>query len=346
MCLKNRYEVMALVSVSHCCHNGDPEFGNMPRMDYTTEHGIITDVAFKSRIRRYVLDAFKEAPGLEILMKDRNSLNKCIAEARTAANVLVDKETEQAGKAKKGKNENDTEKVMRACRLIWERYWDVRTFGAVLSSGMNAGQVRGAVQIQMASSVDPVEQMDLQITRCCFADGKFTTVEAYEEAERNKPDGKKRTFGRKQTIPYGLFVLKMSVSANLAEKVGFSEEDFKILLEALVQMYNHDVSSSKMGMSVLTPVIVFKHVGTDNPDTNPEQLERERKLGCAPAYKLFDLLDIKRKDDVEVARSYKDYNIKLHLEDLPAGVECGFKTNAFSDVEWTDVRETVDLLEI
>lgn len=331
--LKNRYEVMALVQARMCNPNGDPDMANMPRMDFETNRGIITDVAYKARIRNYAADAYRNKDGYAILMRNANSVNKAIAEAVINVN----------GETKVNKSTN--KKSNEAAAFMCEKYWDVRTFGAVLSTGLNAGQVRGAVQVGMSLSVDPIEPTSATITRCCYTNGDYSTLEEYDDADAKMDDHKKRTFGNKSFIPYGLYVMTMTISANLAEKVGFTEEDMRVLLESVVQMYNTDASSSKMGMSVLTPIVVFKHVGITDP-ANTEQLERECKLGCAPAYKLFDMLTIKRKENVDVARSYKDYEIKLHMEKLPAGVECGVKSGPYTDIEWIKTTDTIDLLEM
>lgn len=336
MNLENRYELMALVEARMCNPNGDPDMANLPRMDFDTNRGIITDVAFKARMRQYVQEAYGLSDGLDILMVNGANLNKAIAQASIAANgntIAKDKNTEDAA------------------AIMCARFWDVRTFGAVLSTGLNAGQVRGAVQVGMSLSVDEIEPTSMGITRCCYAEdiknAKISSnnpeklLDLFDTYAKAKSDAEKRTMGTKTFIPYGLYVLKLTVSANLAEKVGFTEDDFKILLESVMQMYEVGFSSSKMGMSVLAPIIVFKHVGT-NP-ANIEQTKREVKLGCAPAYKLFDMLEIKRKTDVKIARSYQDYDIHLRLDCLPAGVICGLKKSPYDDIKWLDVSTDCDL---
>lgn len=329
--LENRYEIMALVEARMCNPNGDPDLGNAPRMDFVTNQGIITDVAFKSRMRNYVNHAYADKDGYSILMRNGNSINRDIAEANISVN---------GGKPDKGKNTKE------AAAFMCEKYWDVRTFGAVLSTGLNAGQVRGATQVGMSLSVDPIEAITSTITRCCYtADVPGTpTLEKYDKKDAEMSDDAKRTMGTKSYTPYGLYVMKMTVSANLADKVGFDEEDLRILLESVVQMYNDDASSSKMGMSVLTPVMVFKHVGTNAG--NAEQLRRECKLGCASAYKLFELLEIQKKEDVIAPRKYQDYDIVLHLENLPNGVVCGLKKSAYADIDWMNVKEPLNLSKL
>lgn len=351
MNLENRYEVMALVEAKMCNPNGDPDMGNLPRMDFATSRGIITDVAFKARMRHYVQEAYGLQDGMDILMLNGANLNKAIAQASIAAN---------GNTIAPGKNSQD------AAQLMCQRFWDVRTFGGVLSTGLNAGQVRGAVQVSMALSVDEIEPMSVSVTRCCYTEDIKTKegkkgkkgdaspavnlnnmtpdvmMDLFDKLDASKEDSEKRTIGTKTYIPYGLYVLKMTVSANLAEKVGFTEDDFRILLESVMQMYEVGFSSSKMGMSVISPVLVFKHVGT-NPQ-NPAQAVRECKLGCAPAYQLFDLLEIEKKDGVDAPRSCADYDLRLRLDKLPVGVICGVKRAAYADVEWLTSTQAENLL--
>lgn len=330
--LKNRYEIVALVEARMCNPNGDPDMGNRPRIDLQTGRGIITDVAFKARMRNYVIDACRGMAGMEVLMRSGASINMAIADAVLSVNGVTSLK----------KNEN--KKVLDSTKYMCERYWDVRTFGAVLSTGLNAGQVRGAVQVGMALSVDPIEPVTSSITRRCYTEGDFSTLAEYAKADAVKPDDKKRTMGDKSFVPYGLYVLHATVSANLAQKVGFTEEDFGLLLESIVQMYNDDTSSSKMGMSVLTPIVVFKHVGVNAQ--NPAQLEKEALLGCVPSYKLFDLVSVHKKDDVEFPRSYQDYDVKLQLSGIPAGVDCGIKKAPYSDIDWISGSQDVDLFAL
>lgn len=329
--LKNRYEIVALVEARMCNPNGDPDMGNRPRIDLQTGRGIITDVAFKARMRNYVIDACRGTVGMDILMRSGASINMAIADAVLSTNGVT---------SLKGNNT----KVLDSAKCMCERYWDVRTFGAVLSTGLNAGQVRGAVQVGMALSVDPIEPVTSSITRRCYTAGAFSTLAEYEKADAAMPDDKKRTMGDKSFIPYGLYVLHATVSANLAQKVGFTEEDFTLLLESIVQMYDNDASSSKMGMSVLTPIVVFKHVGINIQ--NPAQLEKEALLGCAPAYKLFDLVSVHKKDGIEFPRSYQDYDVKLQLSGIPAGVDCGIKKSPYSDIDWISSGQDVDLFAL
>lgn len=319
--INNRYEIMALISATNCNPNGDPDMDNRPRVDMETGKGLITDVAFKARIRRAVENIMGDDPHFQMLFHDSRSINLEIARAALKANGV-----EQL------KSQNN--KVAETARLMEETFWDVRTFGGVLSTGMNAGQIRGPVQIAMASSVDPVDVQTATITRNSYTEGDFKTLQEYIDADAKKPVDKKRTIGNKKYIPYGLYVMKASVSANLSRSTGFSEEDLKVLLEGIAAMYQDDISASKMGMSLSGPIIVFKHVGTQ-ADKNSEQNKREARLGCARADKLFGLLKIQKKDGVLYPRGIDDYDVRFDAGKIPEGVICGFKNEIFDDVDWS-----------
>ena len=317
--IKNRYEFMLLLEAAMCNPNGDPDMGNTPRQDPDTGIGYMTDTAIKSRIRSYVQDMGKY---LEILMRQGQNINRTVAEAVMAAN-----NADNLKDVKKGS------KIEDAQNWICDKYWDARTFGAVMSTGRNAGQIRGAVQIAMPSSVDPISVEDITITRKCYTEGDFNTLQEFDALDAKMDEDKKRTMGNKKVTPYGLYIVKGAISACLAEKSGFTEDDLKVLFEALLQMYNHDISSSKIGMNVVSPLIVFKHVGTQH-DNNSDEKEREAKLGCAPAQMLYNLLSVKKKDDVEYPRQFSDYDVTFNKSGLPDGVEVGFKYLPFTDIEW------------
>ena len=201
-------------------------------------------------------------------------------------------------------------------------FFDVRTFGAVMSTGPNAGQVRGPVQIAFARSAGAILPLDISITRMAVAeDVKGATSSAdYLKWEAEQPEDQLRTMGRKSLIPYGLFVGKGFISAHLAQQTGFSKEDLKLFFEAILNMYEHDRSASKGLMSVRAPIFVFKHEGTD---PQPEQRKRQAMLGCAPAHALFDLVQVKKRDGVEAPRSFADYEVTLYRRNVPAGVRIG-----------------------
>ena len=320
MAIKNRYEFVYYLACTNANPNGDPDMGNTPRMDPETMKGYITDVATKRRIRNYVQLAHGEEPGMNLIIQQSTNINRHIAEARAAAGVegAKDKNAVYAGRKK-------------ACEL----FYDVRAFGAVMSTGPNAGQVRGPVQITFGTSLDPILPVDVSITRMAVADGpKDGTVEDYLKWEQETPEDKLRTMGRKQMIPFGLYEIRGFISANLAAETGFDDTDLDILFEAILNMYEHDRSASKGEMEVVSPLILFKHVGTD---TDAAQRARQAKLGCAPAHKLFDLVQVARKPEVRYPRSYRDYTATVALDKVPAGVEVGFKPDAFGPIVWNEL---------
>lgn len=320
MAIQNRYEFMYYLSCTNANPNGDPDMGNMPRIDPETMKGYITDVATKRRIRNYVQLAHGEEPGMNLIIQQSTNINRHIAEAKRAAGMegAKDKNSVYAGRKK-------------ACEL----FYDVRTFGAVMSTGPNAGQVRGPVQITFGTSLDPIQPIDLSITRMATAENiKDGTVEDYQKAEQETPEDKLRTMGRKQVIPFGLYEIRGFISANLAAETGFDDNDLNILFEAILNMYEHDRSASKGEMEVVSPLILFKHVGTD---TDAAQRVRQAKLGCAPAHKLFELVHVQKNPEVKYPRSYRDYLASIRLDNVPRGVEVGFKEDAFSPVVWNEL---------
>lgn len=326
MAIKNRCEFMYYVACTNANPNGDPDMGNTPRIDPQTMQGFITDVATKRRIRNYIQTAYAGEPGMNIIVQQSTNLNRHIAEAKRAAGAedcAKEKEAVYAGRKK-------------ACEL----FYDVRAFGAVMSTGPNAGQVRGPVQITFGKSLDPVLPMDISITRMAVADTiKDGKVEDYLKKEAETPEDKLRTMGRKQLIPFGLYEVRGFISANLAAETGFDGEDLKALFEAILNMYEHDHSASKGEMSVVSPLIIFKHVGTD---TDEVQRAKQAKLGCAPAHKLFELVHVRKKADVEFARSYRDYDAEVDASRVPAGVEIGFQSNPYGPVCWRSLPEGED----
>lgn len=327
MAIQNRYEFMYYVACTNSNPNGDPDMGNMPRIDPQTMQGFITDGATKRRIRNYVELAHKDEPGMNIIIQQATNINRHIAEAKRAAGV------DDCAKAK--------DAVYAGRKKACELFYDVRTFGAVMSTGPNAGQVRGPVQITYGKSLDAVLPLDISITRMAVADKvkDGATVEEYIAWEEAQPEDKLRTMGRRQMIPFGLYEVRGFISANLAEETGFDEEDLNVLFEAIMNMYEHDRSASKGEMEVVSPLIIFKHVGTD-PD--PVQRVRQAKLGCAPAHRLFDLVKVSKKDTVAYPRSYRDYDAAVRLDKVPQGVQIGFKSDAFSPVIWDELPENED----
>lgn len=299
--IRNRYEFLLLFDVENGNPNGDPDSGNAPRVDPEDGHGLVSDVALKRRVRNYV-----QAAGEQIFIQHGTNLNRPIFQAKQAS-----------GGGGKGKQD-----VEAARQWMCAHFYDVRTFGAVMSTGANAGQVRGPVQLTFARSLDPVFAIEASITRGAVAEDikNAKTLDDFLNWEAQQDEDKLRTMGRKSLIPYGLFATKGFVSAHLAQGTGFSEADLKLLLEALLNMYEHDRSASK-GLMSSRRLFVFRHVGTDS---DPQQRARQAVLGCAPAHKLLDLgqvIEVRRKDEHKPARALSDYAVTVHLDRLPAGVE-------------------------
>lgn len=278
--LKNRIDFVYVFDVQDGNPNGDPDAGNMPRADVETGQGIVTDVCLKRKVRNYVQTAKECAEGYDIFIKERAVLNNLIDDAHKDEKVAAQK--------------NDGDKTEAARRVMCSRYYDVRTFGAVMSTGKNAGQVRGPIQFTFGRSVEPIFSAEHSITRMAVA----------TEAEANKQKGDNRTMGRKFTIPYGLYVCHGFISANLARQTGFGEEDLQLFWEALKNMFDVDRSAAR-GLMSAQKLIVFRH---------------ESELGNAPANKLFDLVKITRKDAENPARSFADYEVRVEKDKLPAGV--------------------------
>ena len=321
--ITNRYEFLFLFDCENGNPNGDPDAGNAPRIDPEDMHGLVSDVATKRRVRNYVQESNGNKRPHAIFIEHATNMNRPIAEAHEQANGDI------PAKATK-------DKVKKARDWMCANFFDVRTFGAVMSTGANAGQVRGPVQFSFARSIDPVFPMDLGITRVSTTNLTKKTHGVEEKdgmsseellaLENQAPEDTLRTMGRKQLIPYGLYAMKGFVSAHLAEGTGFTEDDLTLLWQALANMYDHDRSASKGFMS-RRGLYVFKHVGTD---PQAEQRKRQAMLGCAPAQALLDLgkvMDIQQdkvtmgKDGVTIPRKITHYKIDIHKDRLPAGVE-------------------------
>jgi CRISPR-associated protein Csd2 len=308
--IKNRYEFLYLFDCERGNPNGDPDAGNSPRIDTEDMHGLVSDVAVKRRVRNYVQTKRGNAGGYAIFVEHSTNLNRPIAAAHEATN----------GAPAGGGNRSQ---VHKARDWMCQQFFDVRTFGAVMSTGANAGQVRGPVQIAFSRSIDPILPMDAAITRMAVAEKvkDATSVAHYAAWEEKQEEDSLRAMGRKSLISYGLYATKGFVSAHLAQGTQFSEFDLNELWEALANMFDHDRSASK-GVMACRDLFVFKHVGTD---TDLGQREKQAMLGCAPAHHLLDLgrvIDVPPlKQSGKTPRSYSDYAIKHHLDKVPKGVE-------------------------
>lgn len=294
--IKNRYEFVILFDVENGNPNGDPDAGNMPRVDPETGYGLVTDVCLKRKIRNFVEMAKEGESGYRIYIKAGVPLNTSDKEACAYVGIDTDGEklAEKLKEAKK-KDEHLDEKLRD---FMCANFYDIRTFGAVMTTfvkgALNCGQVRGPVQLGFARSVDPIMPQEVTITRVAI-----TT-----EADAEKKDTE---MGRKYIVPYGLYRAEGYISANLARKTtGFSEEDLELLWTAILNMFEHDHSAARGKMAV-RELIVFKH---------------DTELGCAPAHKLFELVKAERKEGITAPRSYEDYTVTVDEAQMPSGVTC------------------------
>ena len=287
MSLTNRYDFVLLFDVKDGNPNGDPDAGNLPRMDAETGHGLVTDVSLKRKVRNFVGMAKGEQPPYEIYVKEKAILNN----QHKRAYVGIGREEMLVGDDKKRKG---GDAVDDARQWMCRNFFDVRTFGAVMSTGINCGQVRGPVQLTFARSIDPIIAQEHSITRMAVA----------TEAEAEKQEGDNRTMGRKHTVPYGLYMAHGFVSSFLAKQTGFSEDDLKLLWQALLQMFEHDRSAAR-GEMTTRGLYVFKH---------------DSELGNAPAHTLFERVQPKLKEGVSVPRSFDDYDVAVDKANLPSGV--------------------------
>ncbi len=284
--IANRYEFVYLFDVTNGNPNGDPDAGNLPRLDPETNQGLVTDVCLKRKIRNYVSLEKEGGPGYAIYMQEKAVLNNQHQEAYKALGLKSEskKLPKEAGKAK------------ALTEWMCQNFFDVRTFGAVMTTEVNTGQVRGPIQMAFATSIDPVVPLEISITRMAV-----TT-----EKEAEKQSGDNRTMGRKHIIPYGLYRAHGFISAKLAERTGFSEGDLELVWRALANMFEHDRSAARGEMSA-RKLIVFKH---------------ENAMGNAPAHKLFELVKVERvagQADTP-ARHFADYKVTVDTKSVPSGV--------------------------
>ena len=286
--IQNRYEFVILFDVENGNPNGDPDAGNMPRIDPETGLGLVTDVCLKRKIRNYVETVKDNAPGYRIYIKDGVPLNRSDAEALKYLGV---------GEDLKAAKKADPDLDRKVRDFMCQNFYDIRTFGAVMTTfvkgNLNCGQVRGPVQLSFARSIDPIVPQEVTITRIAI------TTEA--DAEKKGTE-----MGQKFIVPYGLYRVEGYVSANLARKTtGFSEEDLELLWEAILNMFENDHSAARGNMAV-RELIIFRH---------------ESELGNAPAYKLFDAVKIEKREGVTAPRAFSDYTVTVS-DTLPAGVTC------------------------
>lgn len=283
--MNHRYDFVYLFDCKDGNPNGDPDAANAPRVDPQDMHGLISDVCLKRKVRNFVQLAKTGAPGYDIFIQQGSVLNDRIQKAHDDLGHKLE--------PKKGANRDQ----VRAARAeMCRRYFDVRSFGAVMSTGVNAGQVRGPVQLSFSRSIDPVLPLDVSITRMAVAEAK----------DAESPN---QTMGRKNLIPYGLYRCHGFISAHLARETGFSADDLELLWQSLTQMFDHDRSASR-GTMAPQRLLVFKH---------------QSALGNAPAHKLFDRVRVELKPELrskaQAPRSFADYNVTVDTALLPAGIE-------------------------
>lgn len=282
--IQHRYDFVYFFDVADGNPNGDPDAGNLPRMDPETGQGLVTDVCLKRKIRNFVAVAHEEKPPFEIYVKEKAVLNLQHEKAYQALKL----------KSEKQKMPKDQEKARQLTRWMCQNFFDIRTFGAVMSTEVNCGQVRGPLQFGMARSIDPVVSQDFAVTRCAVTN------------ERDLE--KERTIGRKFAVPYGLYRVNGYINPMLAAQTSFSEADLELLKQALNQMFELDRSAARGNMAPRA-CIAFKH---------------ENKLGNARADQLFELVTCERTDEVKAdgraPRSFADYEFTVDEDNMPEGV--------------------------
>lgn len=294
--IKNRYEFVVLFDVENGNPNGDPDAGNMPRIDPESGLGLVTDVCLKRKIRNYIETVKEDSEGYKIYIKEDVPLNRSDREACEAFRIEETDEKKITEGLKKLKK-NDPLADIKIKDYMCKNFYDIRTFGAVMTTfvkaSLNCGQVRGPVQIGFARSIDPVISQEITITRVAITTEK--------DAENKSTE-----MGRKYIVPYGLYRAEGYISANLARKVtGFSEDDLELLWDAIINMFEHEHSAARGKMAV-RELIVFKH---------------SKELGDCPAYKLFDAVEVKKNEEIEFPRKYQDYTVTVHSENIPESIE-------------------------
>lgn len=296
--IKNRYDFVLVFDVQDGNPNGDPDAGNLPRIDPETGRGLVTDVCLKRKIRNYTQLVKAGEAGYDIFIKEKAILNKAIAEAYARLNIDLDAPSAD-GKKRNSKGEAQNAEIARGRQEMCRTYFDIRMFGAVMSTGANAGQVRGPVQLTFGRSVDPIVVLEHSITRMAVA----------TEAEAEKQSGDNRTMGRKNTVPYGVYVAHGFVSPQLAAQTGFGNDDLALLWNSLQNMFEHDRSAAR-GLMATRKLVVFKH---------------ESPLGDVPAHQLFDRVVVEKRKPDEIARSFDNYVVRIDGLESPKKeikVEC------------------------
>lgn len=294
--VQKRYDFVLLFDVKDGNPNGDPDAGNLPRIDAESGHGLITDVCLKRKVRNYISLKMGDQPPYAIFVKEKAILNNIIEQAYKSLDINLNEAPVDLadGKKRNKVGHGQGKEVDRARQFMCQNFYDIRTFGAVLSTGANAGQVRGPVQFTFARSVDPIVSLEHSITRMAV-----TT-----DAESVNQGGDNRTMGRKFTVPYGLYKAYGFVSAPLANQTGFSEGDLELLWEALENMFEHDRSAAR-GLMGTRRLFVFEH---------------SSKMGDVSVQKLFDAIKIEKKNNSKPPRDFSDYEVSINQEAIPQSV--------------------------
>ncbi|KUO96481.1 type I-C CRISPR-associated protein Cas7/Csd2 [Ferroacidibacillus organovorans] len=294
--VQRRYDFVVLFDVKDGNPNGDPDAGNLPRIDAETGHGLVTDVCLKRKVRNYIGLKMDEKAPHGIFVKEKAVLNNTIEKAYVNLDINLKEPPVDPtdGKKRNKEGQGQGKEIDRAKTFMCQNFYDIRTFGAVLSTGANAGQVRGPVQLTFARSVDPIVSLEHSITRMAV-----TT-----EQEAEKQGGDNRTMGRKFTVPYGLYRSHGFVSAPLAQQTGFTEDDLELLWDALINMFEHDRSAAR-GLMGTRKLFIFEH---------------SSKMGNASVQKLFDAIEITLNDKSRPARDFRDYSVTVDADQIPHGV--------------------------
>lgn len=304
--ITNRHDILILFDVTNGNPNGDPDAGNMPRIDPTSNKGLISDVCLKRKIRNYAIEfpppdpKSPDANRFDILVRQGNIINNEITNAIEEAKKTLRNEPSEKEKAK------------AAMEWLCKKFYDVRTFGGVLSTGKDVlqgsayGQVRGPIQFTFGRSYDSITPLDISITRCAVT--------------KPEDEKKERTMGNKHIVPYALYAAKAYVSPVFADRTKFTDEDLDLFFEALQHMFTHDQSAARAEMTV-RGIYDFEHVGSQHAN-NAEQNKKEARLGCCHAHKLFEGIDVKLKPGKEFPESFSDYELicRWNKENLPKGV--------------------------
>lgn len=358
--ITNKYDFMFFLECDYANMNGDPEYGNLTRTDFETGKGWCTATSIKRKIRDYVQLAYPDKQGMEIFVQRETFMNRFISELyekavakHLAGGTLTEKEAkelltakekkDEAGEGKKDKKLSKQKIVTYTAReMATKRFYDVRTFGAVMSTGKNAGQVQGPVCINPGKTLDEIRPELASITRCCITGGKSSSKELLVE-ENDTDTLKLHTMGTWAYCPYGLYKITGHISAGDAAKTGFTEDDLRVLFESILNMCANTRSASKSGINIVSPLIIFKHTGKGGK--TPEDIVRRAILGSSGGINPFELVDVTLKDNSKLPETYKDYSFKVNLQKRPEGIDIGFQRDPYGEPVWNTLLEDENWVE-